>query len=40
MLVIRGFLAYVSRRSFAPFAWYRIAFGALLLYVYGVQGTF
>lgn len=33
-LVIRGLLAYVSRRSFAPFAWYRIGFGALILAVY------
>lgn len=40
MLVIRGFLAYVSRRSFAPFAWYRIAFGALLLFYYWGEGTF
>jgi undecaprenyl pyrophosphate phosphatase UppP len=29
--VVKGFLAYVSRHSFAAFAWYRIAFGALLL---------
>lgn len=28
LLVIRGLLAYVSRRSFAPFAWYRLAAGA------------
>ncbi len=40
MIVIRGFLAYVSRRSFAPFAWYRIAFGVLLLFYYGGEGTF
>ena len=28
MIVIRAFVAYVSRRGFAPFAWYRIAVGA------------
>ena len=27
LLVIRAFVAYVSRRGFAPFAWYRIAIG-------------
>ena len=26
--VIRAFVAYVSRRGFAPFAWYRIVIGA------------
>lgn len=31
LVVIRAFLAFVSRRSFAAFAWYRIAFGVLLL---------
>jgi undecaprenyl-diphosphatase len=31
LVVVKGFLAYVSRHSFAAFAWYRIAFGALLL---------
>ncbi|HEX5631595.1 MAG TPA: undecaprenyl-diphosphate phosphatase [Gemmatimonadales bacterium] len=31
LLVIRAFLGFVSRSSFASFAWYRIAFGALLL---------
>ncbi len=31
LLVIRGFLRYVERHSFVPFAWYRIAFGVLLL---------
>jgi undecaprenyl-diphosphatase len=33
-LVIRGLIRYVSRRSFAPFAWYRIGFGTLILVVY------
>lgn len=31
VLVVKAFLAYVSRHSFAAFAWYRIAFGLLLL---------
>ena len=33
-VVIRALIAYVSHRSFKPFAWYRIAFGALLLALY------
>jgi undecaprenyl-diphosphatase len=31
VVVVRAFLGYVSRHSFAVFAWYRIAFGLLLL---------
>lgn len=31
LVVVKAFLGYVSRRSFAVFAWYRIAFGCLLL---------
>lgn len=31
MVVIRVFVAYVSRRGFAPFAWYRIAVGGAAL---------
>jgi undecaprenyl-diphosphatase len=31
MLVVRPFLNYVRRRGFAPFAWYRIALGAVIL---------
>ena len=31
LFVIRGFLRYVQRHSFRAFAWYRIAFGALIL---------
>jgi undecaprenyl-diphosphatase len=31
VIVVRAFLAYVSGHSFAAFAWYRIAFGGLLL---------
>ena len=30
-IVVKAFLGYVSRHSFAAFAWYRIALGALLL---------
>jgi undecaprenyl-diphosphatase len=30
-LVIRAFLAYVRTRTFIPFAWYRIAFGLLIV---------
>lgn len=31
LVVVKAFLGYVSRRSFAVFAWYRIGFGLLLL---------
>lgn len=31
MIVIRAFVAYVSRRGFAPFAWYRIVVGGAAL---------
>lgn len=31
LFVIRGFLRFVERHTFVGFAWYRIAFGALLL---------
>ena len=31
LVVIRVFLRFVSRHSFAAFAWYRIAFGVVLL---------
>jgi undecaprenyl-diphosphatase len=33
LVVVRAFLGYVSKHSFAAFAWYRIAVGALLLLV-------
>ena len=33
LAVIRMFVAYVSRAGFTPFAWYRIAAGALALYL-------
>ena len=34
VVVVKAFLGFVSRHSFAPFAWYRIVFGAVLLAVY------
>ena len=34
LVVIRAFLKYVSGHDFRIFAWYRIAFGALLLWYY------
>ncbi|HEX5962314.1 MAG TPA: undecaprenyl-diphosphate phosphatase [Gemmatimonadales bacterium] len=33
VIVVKAFLSYVSRHSFAVFAWYRIALGLLLLLV-------
>lgn len=33
IFVIRAFVAYVSRSGFTPFAWYRIAVGALAIYL-------
>lgn len=35
LAVIKAFVAYVSRAGFAPFAWYRIAAGALALVLLG-----
>ena len=35
LAVIKAFVAYVSRAGFAPFAWYRIAAGALAVYLLG-----
>ena len=32
LLVIRWLIRYVSRHDFVPFAWYRIAFGAVVLF--------
>jgi undecaprenyl-diphosphatase len=29
LFVVRGFLAFVSRRGFTPFAWWRIVIGTL-----------
>ncbi len=40
LLVIRALLSYVSRKSFAPFAWYRIVFGALILILYWNRSVF
>ena len=31
LLAVRGFIRYVSSHTFAAFAWYRIAFGALVI---------
>jgi undecaprenyl-diphosphatase len=31
LVVVRMFIGFVARNSFAAFAWYRIAFGVLLL---------
>ena len=31
LMVIRVFVAFVSKSGFAPFAWYRIAFGIVVL---------
>jgi undecaprenyl-diphosphatase len=32
LVVVRAFVSYVARSSFAAFAWYRIAFGVLFLF--------
>jgi undecaprenyl-diphosphatase len=34
LLVIKGFLAFISKKSFHGFAWYRIIFGVFLLILY------
>jgi undecaprenyl-diphosphatase len=34
VIVVKAFLSFVSRHTFIPFAWYRIAFGLLLLLFY------
>jgi undecaprenyl-diphosphatase len=33
LVVVKAFLTYVSRHNFAAFAWYRIGFGAVLLWL-------
>ena len=33
LVVIKAFMAFVSRSGFAPFAWYRIVAGALALFL-------
>lgn len=40
LMVIRILLSYVARRSFVPFAWYRIVFGALIIILYWNRSTF
>lgn len=37
-LVVRGLLRYVTTHRFTAFAWYRIAFGILLLWLYAGRG--
>ncbi len=37
-VVVKRFLKYVAHHSFSVFAWYRIAFGVLLLLMYGRSG--
>jgi len=36
LIAVRGFLRFVSTHTFAVFAWYRIAFGALVLLTYAL----
>ena len=31
LLVVRAFVGFVGKHGFAPFAWYRIAFGAVIV---------
>ena len=38
LVVIRAFVAYVSRAGFAPFAWYRIAAGGLAIVLLSAWG--
>jgi undecaprenyl-diphosphatase len=37
LLVVKPFLRYVARTGFAPFAWYRIVAGVLILAAMGAQ---
>lgn len=37
-VVVKAFLRYVAHHSFSVFAWYRIGFGVLLLWLYGRHG--
>jgi undecaprenyl-diphosphatase len=32
LVIIRAFVAYVSKHGFSPFAWYRIALGGVALF--------
>jgi undecaprenyl-diphosphatase len=34
LLVVKAFIGFVKRHTFVPFAWYRIVFGAVLLWFY------
>lgn len=36
LIVIKAFVAYISRHGFSPFGWYRIALGAAALYWLGL----
>jgi undecaprenyl-diphosphatase len=38
IVVIKVFLRYVAHHSFVAFAWYRIVFGGLLLWLYARSG--
>jgi undecaprenyl-diphosphatase len=37
LVVVRPFLTFVTRSGFAPFAWYRIALGTVILAVLGAD---
>jgi undecaprenyl-diphosphatase len=39
LIIVRAFLRYVAHHPFAVFAWYRIVFGALLLWYYAGRGA-
>jgi undecaprenyl-diphosphatase len=38
LVVIRALIAYVSKNTFRPFAWYRIVFGVILVALYWNRG--
>lgn len=38
VVVVKAFLRYVAHHSFSVFAWYRIAFGVLLVWLYARSG--
>lgn len=40
LFVVRGLIGFVSKRSFTPFAWYRIVFGILILLLFFSRGSF